>query len=432
MVIMTPPGVYTMQAKRSIIKVNAVLYHRAARKLKTQILDDLFKTTHLNRKHLTVLLNKTGKVYYTPQGIKLIGDPTVTYMHKRGRKKTYTEELVPYLEILWEWSGYRSSIHLQSFIRAHKALLYETPTALASFTPMMQAQVRKVLGAPPVVKEKLLMMSTATIDRLLKVTKEKCRLAHKYRPHPHASVIKKKIPVESYFDKPKNGPIGYTELDLVHHCGSDPRGGFCYTLSAVEINTAWTELRVLRNKAQTWTHKALVDIERAVPFRIHSQHVDNGPEFINAHIYNYTQERGIRYTRSRDYHKNDAPYVESRHFTTVRSFVGYRRYDTEPEYRILKKLMPMISIKHNYFMPTMKLIKKMRIGGKVRKKYEINIPLNRVLRVAEVSAEKKDELCEYKTSLSYLKLIDEIHRLQKHLDTAYHAKHNNLWKDYEE
>jgi len=272
------------------------------------------------------------------------------------------------------------------------------------------------------------------MDRLLKATKEKYRLAHKYKSHPHASVIKKKIPVESYFDKPKNGPIGYTELDLVHHCGSDPRGGFCYTLSAVEINTAWTELRVLRNKAQTWTHKALIDIERTVPFKIHSQHVDNGPEFINAHVYNYTQTQGIRYTRSRNYHKNDAPYVESRHFTTVRSFVGYRRYDTEPEYRILDQLMPLISIKHNYFMPTMKLVKKTKIGGKVRKKYKIDTPLNRILRApeAQVSNEKKQAVCETKASLSYLKIVDEINRLQKKLDAAYHAKHNNLWKNYEE
>jgi len=219
----------------------------------------------------------------------------------------------------------------------------------------------------------------------------------------------------------------------VHHCGADPRGGFCYTLSAVEINTAWTELRVLRNKAQIWTHKDLVDIERTVPFRSHSQHVDNGPEFINAHIYNYTQARGIRYTRSRDYHKNDRPYVESRHWTTVRSFVGYRRYDTDQVYRILKKLMPLISVKHNCFMPTMKLIEKTRIGGKVRKKYAIEIPFNRVLSApeAQVSAEKKETLREYKASLSYLKLIDEINRLQKKLDAAYYNKHNVLWKDYE-
>jgi len=99
MAINIPEEVYTMQTKRSIVKANAVLYHKAGRKLKTQILDELVQTTHLNRKHLTVLLKKTGKVYYTPQGFKLVGDPTVTYVHKRGRKKKYTQEILP-------WSDY--------------------------------------------------------------------------------------------------------------------------------------------------------------------------------------------------------------------------------------------------------------------------------------------------------------------------------------
>jgi len=44
MVIITPPGVYTMKAKRSIVKANAEMYRKAARKLKTQILDDLEQT----------------------------------------------------------------------------------------------------------------------------------------------------------------------------------------------------------------------------------------------------------------------------------------------------------------------------------------------------------------------------------------------------
>lgn len=420
-----------MAAKRSIVKSNAPQYKRASKKKKTTMLNDLTKTLHLHRKYLIPLLNQTGKVRYTPQGLKLVGDPTVTYTHKRGRKKVYTEALIPYLEILWEWSNFRSSIHLVYFIRHNKTLLDKKPPDFDTLSERMRGQIRKILSASPDHKEQLLKISPATVDRLLRTTREKCRLAHKYRPHPHASVIKKQIPVESYFDKPKHGPIGYTELDLVHHCGSNPKGGFCYTLSSVEINTAWTELRVLRNKAQVWTHKALVDIEQAVPFKIHSQHVDNGPEFINAHVLRFTQARGIRFTRSRDYHKNDAPYVESRHWTTVRSYVGYRRYDTEKEYRILAPLMRLISLKHNYFMPTMRLVHKERIAGKVRKKYEIDTPFNRVLKSPVVIEKEKKDLQEYKSSLSYLKIVDLITQLQKKLDQAYHKKYRPNLEDEE-
>jgi len=418
-----------MQAKRSIIKANAPAYHRASKKRKSELLNDLVKATHMHRKHIACLVRNTGKARYTPQGIKLVGDPTVTYLHRRGRKKIYTEELIPYLEILWALSGFRSSVHLVYFIRHNQDLLFEKPPDFEELSKEMKKKILTLLKAAPKAKEKLLKISPATVDRLLRATRERCRLAHKYKPHPHASVIKKQIPVESYFDKPKKGPVGYVELDLVHHCGSNPKGGFCYTLTAVEINTAWTELRVLRNKAQVWTHKALVDVEQTVPFEIHSQHVDNGPEFINGHLFRWTQARGIRYTRSRDYHKNDAPYVESRHWTMVRSYVGYRRYDTEKEYRILEPLMRFISLKHNYFMPTMKVIKKERIGAKVRKKYEIDTPFNRVLKRQEVAEEKKKDLQEYKASLSYLKIVDLITQLQKKLDEAYRKKYSPILED---
>uniref|UniRef100_A0A7C6AAC4 Transposase n=1 Tax=candidate division WOR-3 bacterium TaxID=2052148 RepID=A0A7C6AAC4_UNCW3 len=367
MVIAIPEGICKMKAKRSIIKINAPKYQKAPKKMKSAILNDLVEITHLHRKYLTTLLNNTGKVCYTPQGVRFIADPTITYTQHRGRKKIYTQELVPFLKILWELTGFRSSIHLVAFIRTNPTLLYEKPSDFEQLTKANQIKVIKLLSASTETKAKLLKISSATVDRLLRPLKEKYRLAHKYKPHPHASVLKKSIPVESYFDKPKNGPLGYTEIDLVHHCGSIAEGSFCYTLSETEINTGWTELRALKNKARVWTVEALADIDKSVPFKIHTRHVDNGSEFINSHVLAYTQQAGMNYTRSREYHKNDSPYVESRQWTMVRSYLGYRRYDTEKEYAILDRLDRLISIKHNYFMPSMKLIKKERIGGKVHK-----------------------------------------------------------------
>ncbi|MEO0116480.1 MAG: hypothetical protein ABIK97_02930 [candidate division WOR-3 bacterium] len=82
--------------------------------------------THLHRKYLITLLNGTDKVVYTQEGVKLVGDPTIIYTHKRGRKKIYTPDLIPYLKILWEIVGFRSSIHLVTFIRQNKEILYDT------------------------------------------------------------------------------------------------------------------------------------------------------------------------------------------------------------------------------------------------------------------------------------------------------------------
>jgi len=66
MTIEIPEELYTMQAKRSIIKLNAKAYKKASRKEKKEILNDLEKTLHLHRKYLITLLNNTGKVYFIP------------------------------------------------------------------------------------------------------------------------------------------------------------------------------------------------------------------------------------------------------------------------------------------------------------------------------------------------------------------------------
>lgn len=421
-----------MQGKRSIVKATAEKYRKASRKEKIDLLNDLVKTTHLHRKYLTTLLNNTGKIYYTSQGIKLIGDPSVTYTHKRGRKKKYTPEILPWLKALWVLSGYRSSIHLTAFIVKNQSwILKGLPKQIIDdFPKEMRADLQPLQYVPAPIQELLRTISSATIERLLKPVKDQYKLKHKYKPHPHASVIKKNIPVETHFDKPR-GKLGYTEIDTVHHCGMTTKGSYCCTLSEVEINSHWNELQALRNKAHQWTHKALVDNDKTVPFVIHTRHVDNGSEFINEPVFAYTQKQGIRYTRSREYRKNDNPYVESRHWTLVRSYVGYRRYDTDVEYQILAELMPLISLKNNYFMPTMKTIKKERVGGKVRRQYELDTPYNRVLQSPELAEEKKQELSERKASLSYLELLNKIIKLQMKLDEAYRKKYN-LFPEEEE
>ena len=416
MVSVIPEGVYTMQNRMSIIYKNATKYQRAKHKVKSQMLNELSQMFHMNRKYLALLLRNTGKVRYTAQGLKLVGDPRVSYLHKRGRKKRYTQDIVPYLKKLWSLVGYRSSVHLVAFIRLNQDIIFHDIPFLNNMQPHL--------------KKQLLTISSATVDRRLRSHKERLRLKHRYRSNPHASVIKKRIPVEPYFKKPK-GKLGYLEMDLVHHCGSLLKGNFVYTLTATEINTDWTELRALRNKAQVWTHKTLQEISETVPFDITALHSDNGSEFINAHIERFTRTAGIQFTRSRVYHKNDAPYVESKNWTMVRSYTGYRRYDTEREFNILSKLNRLISIRHNYFIPTMKLARKERIGTKIIKRYDVRIPYHRVLASSTVSRSQKTKLRRYRATLNYLTLVQQINKLQKHLDSAYHKKYNTLF-NYEE
>ena len=262
MVIDIPTGVYTMKVKRSVVKMNASKYRKVSKKKKSTILNDLVKTTHFHRKYLATLINNKGKVYYTPQDDKLIGDPTITYIYKRGRKKKYTKEKVLWLKACWVLSTYRSSVYLKGFIAKNQDWILPgvAQRVIDDFPKQIREDLQSLHNVPPAIQKKLRTISSVTMDRLLKPVKDQERVKHNYKSHPHASVLKKQIPVETHFDKPRD-KLGYTELDTVHHCGMMTKGSYCCTLSEVEINTHWTELRALRNKARVWTQKALTDID---------------------------------------------------------------------------------------------------------------------------------------------------------------------------
>jgi hypothetical protein len=79
----------------------------------------------------------------------------------------------------------------------------------------------------------------------------------------------------------------------------------------------------------------------------------------------------------------------------------------------------------------MKLARKERIGTKIIKRYDVSIPYHRVLASSTVSRAKKTKLRRYRATLNYLILVQQINKLQKQLDSAYHKKYNALF-NYEE
>ena len=400
-------GVYTRRGKMSIVKANCRRYRKSRKKLKSQMLDELSSMLHLNRKYLSFLLRKVGKPIYTPQGLKIIGDDQISYTSLRGRKKIYTRELLPYLITIWRLAGGISSVHLVAFIKANEDIIFSHP---------------RLKNLPAKIRNRLKHISHATIDRMLRPLRDKLRPYH-HKATPQSSSLKKKIPVQPYYDKPKD-ELGYLEVDLVHHCGESSKGDFAYTLVATEITTDWTELRTIKNKAQIWTVKALKEIIATVPFRVSALHSDNGSAFINNHLYRFTQKHKISFTRSRDYHKNDAPYVESKNYSRVRRYTGYRRYDTERELLILQELMRLVSLKHNLFIPTMKLQSKYRLGAKVHKRYDIAIPYQRLMSSQRLSEDTKHHLIQLRNSTDYFKLINKIGHLEETLDHANQSKYH--------
>jgi len=124
---------------------------------------------------------------------------------------------------------------------------------------------------------------------------------------------------------------GYIEADTVAHCGESMAGEFCWTVTATDVHTQWTESRAVWNRSQPQIQQRIAQMEDALPFAILGFDTDNGSEFINWHLFSYFQKRPrpVRFTRSRAYRKNDNARVEQKNWTHVRQLIGYGRLKGE-------------------------------------------------------------------------------------------------------
>ena len=95
-------------------------------------------------------------------------------------------------------------------------------------------------------KEKLISVSPATIDRLLKNEKTKFRLKGRSLTRP-GTLLKHSIPIRTFSEWNELEP-GFVEADLVGHDGGNLRGEFLYSLDVTDVHTGWTETIAIRNK----------------------------------------------------------------------------------------------------------------------------------------------------------------------------------------
>ena len=192
--------------------------------------------------------------------------------------------------------------------------------------------------------------------------------------------------------------------DTVAHCGDNIAGSYAHTLTVTDLASTWTSNRALWQKGMLATKEAMRSIEESFPFEITGFKSDCGSEFINKELFGYFVQRDnpVCFYRSRPYQKNDNCHVEQKNLTHVRRLFGYERFD-DPD---LIDLMNDIYVNYwnplqNYFVPTMKLVVKNRIDGKIRKIFDApKTPYDRVIQSPHISEEKKDLLKSQKKKLN--------------------------------
>lgn len=372
----------TLQSKKEYLEEMRERYRKEInRKQKSQIISEVIVVLKVHRKHAIRALNKK----------------TLKRAIPRERKYIYGIDLIAPLKLVWEIDGRPCSKRLQPQI------------------PLLIKQLKK-FGELKLYgnQEKLLCkMSNWTIDTFLLPERERLK-GKGISGTKRSPLLKTLIPIRTEWDD-VNIP-GHLEIDCVLHCGEGLTGTYAETVNMIDIETHWNEKRMVLKKTERKVIGTFHQVKTQFPFPILSVDFDNGHEFVNWGMYGYCKRNNITFTRSRPYHKNDQAHIEGKNYQSVRRIIGYGRITDE---KIVEAFNDLYENEHrlltNFFYPTLKLIKKIKVNGKDHKKYEVaRTPYARVLESNKVSDEIKQKLLMQYEQLNPAKLHRSLQRkLQK-------------------
>jgi hypothetical protein len=369
--------------KEEVLEKKRARYQRAGQEHKSKIIDELVELFGYHRKAAIRALRPKAS----------LEAPVV-----RGRPKQYDpDKLLRPLKAIW--------------LEALQPCGERLKAALPDWLPAYEEDHRR-LDAD--VREALLKASRATLDRLLIPARVEHRRRATTRP---GTLLRQQIPLRTEWNE--NEP-GFLEMDTVALCGGtlDDRHGWMF--DAVDIHTTWNEMRALPNRGEAAVLGQIRDVEARLPFALRGVDSDNGGEFINHHLVKHFTGRSkpVSFTRSRPYRKNDNAHIEQKNYTQVRQWFGYERYDNPAVWPLLNALCAgALNQLMNYFLPTMKLQRKERVGSKMVRHYDqTQTPLSRVLASAGVSQETKERLRAEKVGLNPFALRREVDRRLKEIE----------------
>jgi len=368
------------QSKREYLLAIWERYQRVGRRFKSKILDEFCAVCGYTRKYAIGLLSRKPR----------------RRQCKPGPRRRYDGQVLEPLKVIW--------------LAAEQMCSKRLKAALPLWLPFYE-QEHGPLGEA--VRKKLLQISAASIDRLLK--KERARYRGKglcgTRP---GGLLKHQIPIRT--DNDDVDRPGFLEADTVAHCGNSLAGDFIWSITFTDIFCQWTENRATWNKGAAGVLGQVKDVEANLPFELLGFDVDNGSEFLCFHLWRYLLDRPrpVPLTRSRPYRKNDQAHVEQKNWTHVRQLLGYQRLEQPELVPLINELYRTWGLLHNFFCPNLKLLSKTRKGAKTIRKYSPpQTPYQRLLESKHLRQEQKQKLQNRFQQLNPLQLKREIEQKLK-------------------
>lgn len=377
-------GRMARRSKQDYLRVMWQRYQRAGRTERSGLLDEVIRMCGYHRKYAIGLLTRAAP-------------PRPPVRRVPRRRPTYSEEVMRLVAQIWEASGYRCGQRLKA--------------AIPHWLPWLRRRRRLT----PTVAQQLVRISPRQIDRRLRERKRRIT-RRRYGTTRPGALLKHLIPIKTdHWDVRKPG---FLEIDLVSHSGASADGEVLHTLDGVDIQTTWVERRAVMGKGQHGVVQAMTTIEQQRPFPLRGVDSDKGSEFINAHLLAFGRQRpagrAVQVTRARPYKKEDTAHVEQKNGTHVRKLVGWDRYDSPEALAALTARYADLRLFQNLFQPSMKLVRKVRQGSRLIRRYDRpQTPLERVRACPEADPAKVAALQRVLTTTDPFALSQ---RIDQHLE----------------
>jgi hypothetical protein len=379
----------SLSAKREALARIHGRYQRGGRLHKKLILDEFCATCGYHRKAALRLLNRPLSMTAPNRpGPKVLYDPIV---------------VLPVLKAVWLTSDQLCSKLLK-----------------AALPEWLEHHERSCAPLPEAFKEKLLKISPAQIDRLLRSSRLQNPKKGLSATRP-GTLLRHAVPTRS--GPPDTSEPGWVEADTVAHCDDSTEGDYVNSLTFTELYSGWTENRAIWNKSADAVLAQLRELEQVIPYEMKSFHTDNGGEFLNWALHRHLTGRPVKlpWTRSRAYRKNDNAHCEQKNWTHVRQLFGHDRFGHPELVALMNDLYRQEwSQFTNHFKPTFKLLKREKKGGRTKRIYEKEpqTPYQRLLASPKISEERKAKLRTQHAQLNPFALKKNIELKLKKFFTA--------------
>ena len=262
-------------------------------------------------------------------------------------------------------------------------------------------------------------VSAATLDRLL--AEQRADAPHGLSGTRPGSLLRTQIPLQGQvWDERRPG---FLEADSVAHCGRSLAGDFVWSLVYTDLASTWTEGRGVWNKGAAGVLTQTRDVEENLPFAVRGMDFDNGSEWMNWTLIHYLQVRRVpvSLSRSRPYHKDDNAHVEQKNWMWPRQLLGYGRLSDPCVLPLINGVYKEVwGPLHNFFLPSMKLRAKWRVGSRwVRRHDRAQTAYQRLCASGLLGRLPRRRLAEQYASLDPFALAKELeNRLRSILRTA--------------